>query len=738
MAEAALTPRTRGTAESWRDDEPATDPEAAAGTGAEVQAARSDALPAALAIYAAAVVVAACALTLWVFSGAGAGGPVFGPTAGALWVALVVTSRVPFALARPTKLYLDTAILVAVVLLLEPGPAIVVAASAVALATALLKQGPTESLVNGAIAALQAAAGAGLLALAGWEPRHLGIDHPASVPTALLAGAAAWLASALLVAPLVLLAAGDRPRPWLRTVVGQLGGDAVIDLCQVALGVVVATAIIAGGPLLGLLLLVPVVAVYHAVANHAQRRRAAEARLLHLARHDPLTGLPNRSFFLHRLERALAAGRDGGQVAVLLLDLDRFKSVNDSLGHASGDALLVEVARRLRAAAAPGATVARLGGDEFTVLLPALPHRQAAPAAAARLLAALGAPVPLAGELIPITASVGVALAAAGATAVDLLRDADTALYRAKREGGDRWAVFDPGVDTEARDKAALEVDLRGAAERGELRLAYQPLVDLASRRVVGLEALVRWQHPARGVLPPDAFVPLAEETGLILATGGWVLREACRAAQHWQDLGVGVTISINLSARQFRLPGLADDVRDALAASGLAPGCLRLELTESAVLEETDQAAATLRRLRDLGVRFAIDDFGTGYAGFDSLRRLPIDQVKVDRSFVADVGGTRREATIVRAVVGLAHALGLGVVAEGVETPEQVAALRAIGCDLGQGYYFAPPLPAAELTPLLLRRARLPEGASTPPVAAAIPGAPPRRLGPTANGCSA
>ena len=433
-------------------------------------------------------------------------------------------------------------------------------------------------------------------------------------------------------------------------------------------------------------------------------RRALEERLRYQAHHDPLTGLANRARFLEGVAAALARGR----AAVLFLDLDRFKVVNDSLGHAVGDRLLVATAARLRDCTVPGDLLARLGGDEFTVLLAPGSGLDAARRRAKRVLAALAVPFPIDGHAVVVTTSVGVAFGEAGGRAAELLRDADVAMYQAKQAGKARYAVYDGSMRAAAVMRLALESDLRQALERDELRVYYQPKVALATGRIAGVEALVRWQHPTRGLLAPGTFIPLAEETGLILPLGRWVLAAACAQLVAWRERypASGLLLGVNVSARQLQRGDLAAEVAAILAASGLAPGALKLELTESVLMEDAVATGRAIRDLRGLGVQLILDDFGTGYSSLAYLKRLPLDALKIDRSFVAGLGTDPEDAAIVRAVVSLARALDLLVVAEGVETAEHAAALRALGCDLGQGMHFAAPLPPDELATLLAREA--------------------------------
>jgi diguanylate cyclase (GGDEF)-like protein/PAS domain S-box-containing protein len=452
--------------------------------------------------------------------------------------------------------------------------------------------------------------------------------------------------------------------------------------------------------------------LFTSIIRDVTERKAFEGQLAHQASHDPLTSLPNRALFTDRLSHALArAARQQSVVAVLFLDLDGFKVVNDSLGHDVGDQLLVAVAERLVGCLRPGDTVARLGGDEFTVLLEDLSDARDAARVAERIIAALRAPFTIGGREVVISASIGIAHGAGeGEQAIDLWRNADIAMYRAKQAGKGRYEVFDRQMGHQALERLALEADLRRAIERREFSLVYQPKVELATGRIVGVEALVRWLHPERGVVPPSAFIPLAEETGLILPLGEWVLAEACRQACAWQRGRPGadaLLMSVNLSIRQFQHPALVAEVARILAESGLEPGRLVLEITESVVTDDALATIDTLRRLKELGVQLAIDDFGTGYSSLSYLKSFPVDILKIDKSFI---GGSEEAGglAILSAVIGLARALGLTVVAEGVEKVEQLARLRALEAELGQGYLFSKPLTADAVGELLADRPKL------------------------------
>jgi diguanylate cyclase (GGDEF)-like protein len=425
--------------------------------------------------------------------------------------------------------------------------------------------------------------------------------------------------------------------------------------------------------------------------------------MVHQALHDSLTGLPNRALFLDRLEHSLArTSRDPEPVAVLFLDIDRFKTVNDSLGHAAGDEVLCAVAERLRSCVRASDTAARLGGDEFALLLEGAGDRSEAARLAERVIQRLELPFPLEEKEVVIGCSVGIAVGAGQSD--DLLRNADVAMYRAKSEGRGRYEFFEPGMRAAVIERLELEGDLRRAIDRREFVLHYQPIISLATGEALALEALVRWQHPRRGLVPPLEFIPLAEETGAIVAIGRHVLGRACQDLSSWRKRfpGSATLVNVNLSARQLQQPGFIEDVRDALEAEQLQPSSLVLEITETVLMQDAEATVEKLQRLKSLGVRLAVDDFGTGYSSLRYLRDFPLDLIKIAKPFVDGIAAGRRESSLAQAIVDLGQLFELQVVAEGVEDEDQLARLRSMGCAFGQGFLFARPLPADELEALL------------------------------------
>jgi diguanylate cyclase (GGDEF)-like protein/PAS domain S-box-containing protein len=435
-------------------------------------------------------------------------------------------------------------------------------------------------------------------------------------------------------------------------------------------------------------------------------RKTFERQLRRMAFHDALTGLPNRPLVTSRLEDALArAEQFSGSVGVLFIDLDNFKLINDSLGHGAGDELLVALAGRLRACIRPQDTAARLGGDEFIVLLERLTHPDEASEIAYRIAETLRAPFVLGHLEVVVTASIGVAISTHGDHAESVLRNADLALHEAKGAGKSRSAVFDPSMERDAVNRLELQADLRYALERKQLRLVYQPIVSLATGHITGVEALLRWHHPTRGLVSPTEFIPIAEETGLIVPIGQWVLEEACRQARAWHKRFAAhstLMMSVNLSARQFQRPELSDNINQVLHETGLDPRFLTVEITESVLMRDAATTYTTLEVLKELGVQVAIDDFGTGYSSLSYLKRFPVDTLKIDRSFVDGLGRDPQDTAIVQSIIALAKTLLLRVTAEGIETPSQRAHLREMGCDLGQGFLFAYPVSPADVEHML------------------------------------
>jgi diguanylate cyclase (GGDEF)-like protein len=433
------------------------------------------------------------------------------------------------------------------------------------------------------------------------------------------------------------------------------------------------------------------------IRRTAMKLAEGENRLRHLALHDPLSGLPNRTAFSERLAAVIAAsGRDGALAAVLAIDLDHFKDINDTLGHHIGDGLIGVVAQRLKHALRRDDLVARLGGDEFAVITTAAPDVGSLERFAERVIAMLRAPYSISGHTLVIGASIGIAVIESDAAdAADIMRRADVALYRAKNEGRSRACIYDADMDADLRERKQLEKDLREAIEDDGLSVAYQPIMNASGEKMAGVEALCRWKHPTRGDVPPMEFIPIAERSELIIPLGEWVLRKACIEAKPW----AGLTVAVNVSPLQFRRQDFVEVVERILAETGFDPHRLELELTESTLLGNVDDAEKAMHRLKARGVRFALDDFGTGYSSLLYLRRFPFDRIKIDRSFVRSIETAADAASIVHAIVSLGRGLGMKVTAEGVETAEQQLFLRAAGVHSMQGYRFGKPQPAGDIS---------------------------------------
>ncbi len=437
-------------------------------------------------------------------------------------------------------------------------------------------------------------------------------------------------------------------------------------------------------------------------------KRQTQEHLLYSTLHDSLTGLPNRSLFTERLRHAMrrAARHPDNLFAVLFLDLDRFKEVNDNLGHFAGDELLRAVARRVEACIRPEDTVARLSGDEFAILLESITEISDAGRVAERIEEALSFPITLAGAEVTTSASIGIVTSSmAHDQPEQILRSADMAMYRAKAAGRARYELFDRAMHTDALARLQLETDLRRAVENSEFRLMYQPVVSLRTGRITGFEALVRWDHPHQGLIQPADFIPVAEETGLIIPIGRWVLYEACRQVKEWHashPREEPLTIGVNLSARQFSQPGLVEQIREALDATGTPPSALRLEITEGAIIDKGRYALSILSQLREIGVQVYLDDFGTGYSSLSYLHGVPVDGIKVDRAFISDMDTNDANLRLVRTLLTLAEIVGIRAEAEGITSAEQLKELRSLNCEQGQGYLFSAPIPGDAVQPLL------------------------------------
>ncbi|HEU5339145.1 MAG TPA: EAL domain-containing protein, partial [Sulfuricaulis sp.] len=443
----------------------------------------------------------------------------------------------------------------------------------------------------------------------------------------------------------------------------------------------------------------------HAIVRDISERMQAQERLQYLAHHDSLTGLPNRAMFLERLDHALTRARwTSRPLAVLFLDLDRFKNINDTLGHDIGDSALRVAAQRLLDSVREGDTVARLGGDEFTVLLEDLASTDDVPVVAQKILESVSQPFEVEDREFVMTTSIGISLYPSdGDDSLNLLRNADTAMYRAKEMGRNKSQFYSSEMGVKAFEKFMLESNLRHALERNEFQLYYQPQVNLATGAITGVEALLRWRHPELGLVSPAQFIPVAEETGLMQSIDEWVLRTACLQAQAWRSAGLPpFVMAVNLSGAVFSEPTLVDIISRVMGESCMAPGQLELEITEGAIMQNAEHMVRTLDDLRKMGINLAIDDFGTGYSSLSYLKRFPIDTLKIDQSFVKDVTYKDEDASLVKVIIVMGHALKLKVIAEGVETTEQLALLRQLGCDGMQGFLFCRPLPAKEITRLM------------------------------------
>ncbi len=496
---------------------------------------------------------------------------------------------------------------------------------------------------------------------------------------------------------------GESSRAGLRGVIGASSGGGSVEAALVTTKGHVVPALVGASTLM-----VDGSEITCLTVTDLTSERKAEAVLAHSAHHDALTGLPNRTLLTDRIEHALGRRQPtgGGLLALHFCDVDGFKNVNDAYGHQIGDTVLKAIAMRLASAVRPEDTVARIGGDEFVVLCDQLSDLDAATMVATRLSTAVATPVSTSIGMVEVTMSVGVAVAehGDGASPDTLLRDADEAMYKAKRQGPNVIELFDENLRTVAASRLQLLSDLRGAAVNGELRLVYQPVVAVADESTVGVEALLRWQHPVRGLVAPDTFIPFAESSGLIIPIGAWVVREACEQGARWQRADTShrrPTMSVNISGRQLTPAArLVETVQGALEQSGLDPGSLILEVTESALMDDAEAALRVVEELKSLGVRIAIDDFGTGYSSLLYLKRFPVDLLKVDRSFVAGLGDNSEDSAIVRSVIELADAFDIAAVAEGIETYAQLEELQRLGCHFGQGFYWSPGKPAVEVDP--------------------------------------
>jgi diguanylate cyclase (GGDEF)-like protein len=575
-------------------------------------------------------------------------------------------------------------------------PALVLQAAAVVLSEIVARKPVWKVLFNVGQYSISVTAAWLVMRWAGVAPT------PSSPHLDLTAGDFGWIVASWVVYHLVNLAlvaglAEDDGQSWWESFAEEFWFFTGAAFAVLALSPLVAAIAVArpySWTLLPLLLL-PLIAVQRT----AEMSRARE----HEALHDPLTGLPNRMLLADRIEHGLAReARSGGPLVLVFLDLDMFKVVNDGLGHAAGDALLIEVAHRLASVVRAGDTLARFGGDEFAILFEDVPDGEVGDLAT-RVTSCMVEPFHFQGREVTVTASIGVARSSGDATALSMLRDADAAMHRAKAAGRDRVVHFHTDMHRQDTARLDTEAELRLALDRGELRTHYQPVVDVQTETIIGVEALVRWQHPRRGLLLPGEFIPLAEETGLIVPLGLWILDHALTQAQRVRDNypeAANLWVAVNLSARQLQAPGLVDQVERALEEAGIPPALVHLEITESVVMDSLDTTLETLKGLRSLGVHLAVDDFGTGYSSLSYLKELPVSTLKIDRAFINDLGNPDSgDLPIVEAITTLARALHLNVIAEGVETREQLQALRTLRVPAAQGYYWSRPKPARDLT---------------------------------------
>jgi diguanylate cyclase (GGDEF)-like protein len=594
----------------------------------------------------------------------------------------------------------------AAMLVAGPACAIVALVGASFAADAVRGKAPTKVLFNGCQYAVTVAASATVLGLITEVPRDFGPFHfaPSDLPGILVAAAVFFIVNSTLVATVIALVQGLRIGRYL---VQDWFFQVSTAGLMLGLAPMVALAAEFALPSVALLFL-PLLAV------HRGGRQAIAKE--HQALHDALTGLPNRVLFRHRIEQVLNAGtRSGRTLAVMLIDLDHFKEINDTLGHHAGDRLLQEVSQRLRTSLDEHDTVARLGGDEFGVLLGDLPDRGAASAVAERLLVQLRNPFQIDGLTLEVDGSIGIACAPDHGTAVEqLIQRADIAMYAAK-ESGRGHMPFEPQLDRYSPRRLSLAGALRSAIADGEIVLYFQPKAELATGRIVGVEALARWEHPQLGLIGPSEFVPIAEQTGLVTPLTSHVLEQALTQVASWQEAGEELSVAVNLSARSFLDAQFAVEIPRLLELTGVPARRLELEITESMLMLDPARAKATLERLAAIGLRLSVDDFGTGYSSLANLKRLPVDGIKIDKSFVIDMPHDPSDAAIVRSTIELAHNLGLKVVAEGVESHEAWQRLAALGCDLAQGFHISRPLPAEALTRLLAERRREEPSAAEP-----------------------